>query len=236
MNKLSRITIAATLAVFCTGALAASSGIRSSKKNECDEWLCIPGGFAGSCAASYSAMVGRITDRGRHGIRHYTTLPTFGQCIEKAQDQAEYKAVEKEANAAGGAFAEAWKNYAGTGNGSNMTYDETSIAYVPTHKECVLIKYHDEGHSPTSAYCASWRQVPDKYVQNSRCWWNEDEYGHYEPYFIGGWRNEILGSYNRPEYCTDTIHRITVKADGQPYGNPYDYTEKEPAYSGPRPW
>lgn len=227
---------AAALCAFCGAALAASSGIRSSKKNECDEWLCIPGGFAGSCGASFSAMVGRITDRGRHGRRNYTTLPTFSQCIEKAQDQGEYQAVRQQANAAGGAFAQAWGGDPGSSAGSQMTYGETSVAYVPAHRECKLIRYRDEGHSLASAYCAAWQNVPEKRIENARCEWNDDEHGTYIPYILDYTAKVVIGSLNRPAYCTDTIHRLTVYADGEQYGQPYDYTEKEPSYSGPRPW
>ena len=235
MKAIQKAIAAAMLAAFCASALAASSGIRSSKKNECDEWLCIPGGFAGQCGASFSAMVGRITDRGRHGRRNYTTLPTFSQCIEKAQDQGEYKAVEQQANAAGGAFAEAWSHVAGASQGSRMTYGETSVALVPAHRECRLIRYRDEGHSPSNAYCASWQNVPEKRIENARCEWNDD-YGAYIPYIFDYSGKTVIGSLNRPAYCTDTIHKLTVYADEAQFGQPYDYTEKEPAYSGPRPW
>lgn len=239
MNKCFKYLGAAlAFAAICGAAQAASSGIRSSKKNECALWLCVPGGFPGVCAAAHAAMVGRITDLGRHGRRKYTTIPAFSNCREEAQQQPEYLAVKQQAEAAGGQFAKAWHN-TNVNQGSAMTYDETNRAYIPAHKECLLVRTRGD---TSDEYCAGWKQVPERYVDGARCQWNFGNgadgagSGGYEPYEFSRTGRFIIGSLNSPAYCTDTIHRLTVRADGGQYGNPYDYVEKEPAYSGPRPW
>ena len=79
-------------------------------------------------------------------------------------------------------------------------------------------------------YCSSWKTVPEHYVEGTYCQFN---YGPNESYmnyynksdtFKYDDKNQIVGSYNQPQWCDKTSHTVGVTVNGQLYG---DYARSE---------
>lgn len=224
MNKIKSLTILLTLSL-CTAAYAASDGIRRNKTDECAIWVCLPGGFPASaeCAAAQSAYVARLTDftSGRHPVRRFTSLPNFNS---NCNEDHGYHTVD-------GQFRE---------NNTVMSYAERQDAHVPAHRECVNIvpvyEYGggDDGSILIGYRCAEWKDVPETYVENTRCnfktlsQYNDEGYHESrrgrvikDELYLYSLDGEKLKSFSSPEWCDHTVTSTIEYADGQQVGNMY---------------
>lgn len=177
-------------------ALAISDGIRKNRLDECAIWLCAPGGFGEGCDAARSAFIGRVTDYtgGKHPERKYTSIPGIQHCIDDDGTAQQ--------------------------NSTKMTYSESSLAYIPAHKECARIatiqKCSGNDNCRTLKKCVAWNNVPVKKVWNTRCYSGSYIYDDY---------GQIIGSQATPAFCTQTHNTISVYGDGQLYGSPYEWKD-----------
>ncbi len=201
MKKLLFSVSLCCLLAVTSVASAASGGIKSNRNNECAIWLCLPGGFPGGCGAAHAAMISRITDFAPHHKRRYSTLPSFGNCVDDEKDLGIPGVVQS----------------------SQMTYTETPTAVVPAHRECTRIETVNDGsYDGPKRKCVAWKSVPEQRFEGQICslrrWFDSPDYV-YDDY------GQIIDSLSKPKYCKSTVYRVKIFGDGIQYGNYFDYKD-----------
>lgn len=162
MNRKFTAAAAAVFALTLSAqAFAASSGIMSDRQNECAIWLCLPGGFAEGCSASYSSYIKRITSftGGKHPKRKYTDLPKFDLCVDENPPGIEDYNVEK----------------------SEITYNSAYEVHMPAYNTCTSWKRTSCGHSG----CSTTKKCKAVKTTAARTFISDEKYHSYSTINVG---------------------------------------------------